>query len=147
MIPALLAENSGNSAVEILDELTALYQSKERTKAYWGIAGDGSIVDVQQTKICDVLSTKQSAIQIACDIATSILSGTFLNHFCIFKCLFHMQWIKLWNGILSNFFALTFYWLNGWLIVQQFGCVFLLWHLTELRNYLDQHLLYNLAAV
>ena len=78
VIPRTLAENAGHDATAVVADLQATHASAEAdTICDVGIDVDengNGLASMKDKKICDVLSTKMSALKLAVDVTVTILS-------------------------------------------------------------------------
>ncbi|KAM9906458.1 hypothetical protein OXX79_001544 [Metschnikowia pulcherrima] len=78
VVPRVLAETSGLDATEALSQLYAAHSAEDNSGLLQGVDIDGesenSLVDVSGAGIYDLLSAKQSAINLATEAACTILS-------------------------------------------------------------------------
>lgn len=78
VVPRVLAETSGLDSTEVLSMLYSAHSDQVGQGLTMGVDVDGEaencLVDVTVLKIYDLLSTKQSAIKLATEAATTILS-------------------------------------------------------------------------
>jgi T-complex protein 1 subunit theta len=74
VVPRTLAENAGMDATQVLSRLNAAhYQSDAGTMGVDIESEEGSLLDVAQHQILDVLSVKQTAMNLAATTAITIL--------------------------------------------------------------------------
>lgn len=78
VVPRVLAETSGLDSSEVLSQLYAAHSVDDQLGLVKGVDIDGEsedgLVDITKIGIYDLLSTKQSAINLATDVANTILS-------------------------------------------------------------------------
>lgn len=78
VVPRVLAETSGLDATEVLSSLYAAHSADDSAGLAKGVDVDGAsadgLVDVHAAGIYDLLATKLSAINLATDVANTILS-------------------------------------------------------------------------
>ena len=84
VVPRVLAETSGLDATEALSQLYAAHSASDNLGLLKGVDIDGesdnSLVDISEAGIYDLLSAKQSAINLATEAASTILSIDQIHH-------------------------------------------------------------------
>jgi len=70
IVPKILAENSGSNPTEIISSLNSLHSEGKITM---GVSVYGTVIDIHEVKVYDLLVAKRRALELATNVAVTIL--------------------------------------------------------------------------